>query len=162
MTFETFVVSREEVSNPLLPGLIEAGKTLAGRGCTDGVLSARYGNRVVLSTGPLAHLGTEDFVELADFDPSRSIAMVIGTVSPPLSAPLHWLLYRRGDVNAAVQLHRTFEETPTAECSPGGDIDELMDVLRLLKDNPCINLGDGDCIAIGGSVQAAVEAIPCS
>ena len=161
MTFETFVVSREEVSNPLLPELIRAAKTLNEHDLNRGVVSARYGNRVVLSTGPLEDLGTGDFVELVDFDPSRHVAMVIGTIAPPLSAPLHWLLYRRGDVNATVQLHRSFKAVPTADCSPDGGVEELLEALRLLKDTPCINLGDGDCIVIGGSIQAAMERIPC-
>ncbi len=161
MTFETFFVSRETVSNPLLPGLIDAGKTLTEHGCADGIISARYGNRVVLSTVSLGNLSTGDFVELADYDPSRHIAMVIGTMPPPRSVPLHWLLYRRSEVNAAVQLHRRFEDAPTADIDPDGAIDEVMEALRLLKNNMFINLGDDDCIAIGGSIAAAVEAIPC-
>lgn len=161
MTFETFIVSREEVSNPLLPDLIQAGKTLAAGGCDSGVLSARYGNRVVLSTGSLTDLATGDFVELADYDPARNVAMVIGTSDAPSSVPLHWLLYRRGDVNAVVQLRCTFDAVPTADCSPDGTIEEVMEALLLLKDNACINLGSHDGIAIGGSVTAAMEEIPC-
>lgn len=161
MTFETFTVSREEISNPLLPELVKGGKRLAEHGCNAGVVSARYGNRVVLSTGPLATLTGAAFVELADYDPARNVAMAIGTAAPPQSTPLHWLLYRRSDVNAAAQLHRTFDDIETADCDPTGDIDDLMEALRLLKDNTFINLGSDDCIAIGGSVAAALEEIPC-
>jgi hypothetical protein len=161
MTFETFFVSREEISNPLLPGLIDAGKTLADHGCPDGVISARYGNRVVLSTASLDNLSIGDFVELADYDPSRHIAMVIGTAAPPQSVPLHWLLYRRSEVNAAVQLHHQFEDAPAADIDPDGAIDEVMEVLRLLKNNMFINLGDDDCIAVCGSIAAVLDVIPC-
>ena len=161
MTFETFVVSRETVSNPLLPSLIKAGKTVAERGCTDGVVSARYGNRIVMSTGPLAHLAVEDFVELADFDPGRNVAMVIGVEHPPVSVPLHWLLYHRDDVGGVVQLHRSLEDAPRADCTPDGAVDDVMEALRLLKNNNVINLGGDDCIAVGSDVEAAVEEIPC-
>ncbi len=161
MTFETFTVSREKVSNPLLPELVRAGKQLAEHGCTAGVVSARYGNRVVLSTGPLARLTRAAFVELADYDPARNVAMAIGVNAPPQSTPLHWLLYRRSETNAAVQLHRTFKEAPTADCDPTGDIDELMEALRLLKDSAVVNLDGDDCVAVGGSVAAALEEIPC-
>lgn len=161
MTFETFTVSREEISNPLLPEIIRAGRTLAEHGCNAGVVSARYGNRVVLSTGPLSDLEPAAFVELADYDPTRTTAMVIGAHAPPQSTPLHWLLYRRSETNAAIQLHRTFDDIETADCDPTGDIDELMEALRLLRDSACVNLDGEDCIAIGGSIAAALEEIPC-
>ncbi len=161
MTFETFTISREEVSNPLLPEIVRAGKQLSENGCTAGVISARYGNRVVLSTGPLADLEPAAFVELADYDPARNVVMVIGTNAPPQSTPLHWLLYRRSETNAAIQLHRTFDDIETADCDPAGGIDELMEVLRLLRDSACVNLDGDDCVAVGGSVAAALEEIPC-
>ncbi|HDS59889.1 MAG TPA: hypothetical protein ENN54_06345 [Thermoplasmatales archaeon] len=161
MTFEAFFLSREPVCNPVVAEVVAAGRHLGDGIRCPGTISVRYGNRMLI-TGQgvnLCRLEPEDLVEVADYDPVRQTVMVIGPRQPSLSTPLHWFLYRRPDVHAAVQTHGETAalREDQQEAYP---MEMVMEALRGLRDSAMINLG-GDRLAVGPSLENALEELGC-
>ena len=115
-------LSKESVKNPAVNEIIEAGKKLD----RSGDISIRYANRIVISSNQtLKDLNEKDFVEVVDYNPSTDVALVIGETQPPLSLPIHWIVYRLPEIYAIVHLYEDLE-VPRR-------IEELFDVLKTLR-----------------------------
>ena len=71
---------------------------------------------------------------------------------PSPSAAVHWLIYRRDDINAIVSDFR--------DSTPMKDFDVAMEALKLLKEKRCAELSNGR-ISVGKSVDEAVEGLKC-
>jgi len=159
MTFETFFLSREPVCNPVVAEVVAAGRHLGDGIRCPGTISVRYGNRMLI-TGQgvnLCRLEPENLVEVADYDPVRQTVMVIGPRQPSLSTPLHWFLYRRPDVHAAVHI-RGETAAPREDHQRGYTMETVMEALRGLRYSATINLS-GDRLAVGPSLEHAREAL---
>jgi len=154
MSFETFFLGRERVKNPFIGEIISAGVEISEKGAGEGSISMRYGGRIIItaSHSPIPSLTEDDFVEIADYDAVRNIAMVIGTREPSADTPLHWLIYRRDDINAIVSFGKLEGESP---------IDTAIEALKNLKNSNCITLKGYGQIAVGKSLKEAVEEITC-
>ncbi|RLF64908.1 MAG: hypothetical protein DRN33_00865 [Thermoplasmata archaeon] len=152
MSFETFFLGREKIKNPLIEDMISAGKKISGEG--EVAISIRFGNRIVITARNAFpdSLTESDFVEIADYDAVRNIALVIGMNEPSPSAAVHWLIYRRDDINAIVSDFR--------DSTPMKDFDVAMEALKLLKEKRCAELSNGR-ISVGKSVDEAVEGLKC-
>ncbi len=157
MTFETFFLGREKIKNPFVEEMISSGIEISGKGTgANGSISMRYGNRMVITTGDatLSSLTESDFVEVADYDAVRNVAMVIGLKEPSPDTPLHWLIYRREDINAIISIGN-----PVGKEQAG--LDTALDALRRLKKSNCITLEGYGCISVGKSLREAAEGITC-
>ena len=72
-------LSEENVKNPIIKDILELGKKIN----RSGDISARYANRIVISTNQsLKNLNENDFVEVVDYNPSTDVALVIGKLNP--------------------------------------------------------------------------------
>ena len=167
---KTFFVGTETSRNPLLPKLQAVGQQLVAEEMCDGpgVLSARYGKRVVITTGgaALGQLKDTDFVEIVDYDASRNRCLLMGKAEPTADAAVHWLIYNNREevgailhvrdpivmeVNAATMM---FPES-RAEKLPG-PVEVAVEALKLLRKSPyCVVKGHG-CIAVGKTPEAAL------
>ncbi|MEA2055168.1 MAG: class II aldolase/adducin family protein [Candidatus Thermoplasmatota archaeon] len=165
MSFETFFLGREKIRNPFVREMISIGKELADKGIgREGNMSVRYGSRIIITArnADMGSLTESDFVEVADYDVVRNVALVIGQKEPSAETIMHWLIYRREDINAIIHIHNTFEKLPTTEKEkPSGSFEIALEVLKSLKNSRCINLRNHGCIAVGKSLREAREEIAC-
>jgi ribulose-5-phosphate 4-epimerase/fuculose-1-phosphate aldolase len=166
----TFFVGTETSRNPLLPKLQAIGKQLIEEELCEGpgVLSARYGKRIVITTGgaALGALKDTDFVEIVDYDPSRNRCLLMGKAEPTMDAAVHWLIYNnREEVGAILHVQdpivievneatRMFPES-RAEKLPG-PVEVAVEALKLLrKSSYCVVRGHG-CFAVAKTPEAAL------
>jgi L-fuculose-phosphate aldolase len=167
MIFETFFLGKEKINNPLVKEMIDIGRILVDALSYPNILgniSTRYGKRVLITScnERIGYLIENDFVEVADYDATRNLAFVIGKNEPSYEMPMHWLLYRREDINAIIHIHKVFNEFPTTELERlPGSLELVLEALKLLKNYNCINLKNHGCIAIGKNLRNAMEAILC-
>lgn len=165
--FETFFLGRERVHNPSIKEMIAIGRALDDAFSAHGMfgnISIRYGKRVMITTRDenIGALTKNDFVEVADYDVARNVAFVIGEKEPSHETPMHWLIYRREDVNAIIHIHKVFDRLPTTEKEESpGSLELALEALKALKNGNCINLKNHGCIAIGKNLRNAMEVIPC-
>lgn len=162
MMFETFFLSREPVRNPLVAEVLTVGHHLGDGTWCGGTISVRYGHRMLI-TGQgvnLCHLKVQDLVEVADYDPVRKVALVLGPTQPSPTTPLHWFLYARRDVQAAIQIFDD-EEPASGERGYGDDLTEVKKVMGALQNAAVVNLGDS-CLAVGSSIMQALEGVKCA
>ena len=163
--FETFFLGREKINNPSIKEMISIGKELGNAFSHSmvGNMSVRYGKRMVITSHDnIASLTPNDFVEVVDYDIARNVALVIGKKEPSHEMPMHWLIYRREDINAIIHIHELFNELPTTEKEePPGSLEIALEALKALKKGNCINLKNHGCIAIGKNLRNAKEVIPC-
>ena len=153
--FETFFLSPEMVCNPLVAEIISAGHHLSENGPCYGTISARYGNRMVI-TGRRVNLGVigvDDTVEIADYDPVRSVVLAIGPCMPSAATLLHWLLLRRKNIYAVVHVYKAVDMPPD-------ELVTLKQILADIKKNNSINL-ESSRLAVGLTVATALEALQC-
>ena len=164
---EVIYLSVEEVKNPLLEEMKKVGRKLKEKGYitgTYGNISVRYGKRMIItaSNSDLGKLNNDDFVEVVDYNPATNIAMVIGTKKPSRETPMHWLLYSRDDINAIIHTHKIFDNVPTTEkYAPPGSLELALEALKALRNANLINLKDHGSIAVGFSLQQALEELKC-
>jgi len=152
MSFETFFLGRDKIKNPFIERMISAGREI-GNIEDKGTISMRFGNRIIITArnATLSMLTEDDFVEVADYDAVRNIALVIGMNEPSPAAAIHWLIYRRDDINAIASV---FEDAPMP------DFDIAMEALKLLKEKRCIKLNNG-LISVGRNIEEATEGLKC-
>ncbi len=163
--FQTFFLGKENVNNPLAREIISIGKEIGKifSNSIVGNISVRYGKRILITTyDEIASLTEDNLAEVVDYDVVRNIAFVIGKEEPSNETAMHWLIYRREDINAIIHIHKLLSGLPTTEEEkPPGSLEIAMEALKLLKNNNCINLKNHGCIAIGENLRKAMEAIPC-
>ena len=163
----TLFLSREEVRNPLADEIKRAGKIVKEKRLVEGNygnISARYGKRMVITaTGSdLGNLSNEDMVEVVDYNPATDVAMVIGLKEPSTETPMHWLLYRREDINAIIHVHATFEEAPTSEkYAKEGTLELAMEAIKALKNSKIANLRGHGSVAVGVNMEDALRVLKC-
>jgi len=157
-----FFISREEIKNPLASSIIEAGKKLHECKVRAKSISMRYGKRVLITAmGANVHdLGSEDFVEIVDYNPVGNIMLVIGTKAPPEEAMIHWFIYRREEINAIIYAEGNVEGGIAVD-ERGNTMEFIAEILRALKKGNLINAGK-DVISAGENLQKALEGLKCS
>ena len=142
------ILSREKVRNPYVKKIIEVGKEIDKRG----TISIRYGNRILISTNlELKNLGEDDFVEVIDYNMSTDTALVIGYNQLPPSLPIHWMIYRLPDVNAAIHLHEGLDFQLR--------IEQILDMMKNLKEERFISSKLFGRISIGRYLREALDTI---
>lgn len=167
----TFFVGTETSQNPLLGKLQALGKHLAEEElCTGpGILSARYGKRVLITTGgaQLGALKDADFVEIVDYDPSKNRCLLMGKAEPSIDAGIHWLIYsNREEAGAILHLNdplllevqeatQMFPES-RAEKLPG-PVEMAVEALKLLRKSPYFVLRGHGSFAVGKSLDDALS-----
>ena len=160
-------LSKEEVKNPLVEEIKEAGKIVKEKGLVEGSfgnISARYGKRMIItaSGSDLGNLGDDDFVEVIDYNPITDIALVIGLKKPSIETPMHWLIYKKPEINAIIHTHKIFDFAPTTEkYAPPGSIELAMEALKALKNANLINLKEHGSVAVGFDLKKALEELKC-
>ncbi|HEV8361329.1 MAG TPA: class II aldolase/adducin family protein [Candidatus Thermoplasmatota archaeon] len=168
---KTFFVGTETSRNPLLPKLQSVAKQAVAEGLAAGagVVSARYGKRVIINTGgsQLAELKDTDFVEIVDYDPSKNRCLLMGKAEPSQDAALHWLIYNnREEVGAIVHWHdplvlevqeatQMFPETK--EAKPPGSVELAVEALKVLRKSPFVVLKGAGCLAVGRTPEDALR-----
>jgi len=153
MSFETFFLGKEKIKNPLVGKMISAGKKIGDKGTSS--ISMRYGNRIIITSknSSLLSLTENDFVEVVDYDTVRNIALVIGMNEPSSAAALHWLIYRRDEINAIISV---FDENMSET-----DFDVAMEALKLLRNSNCIKLKNYGHVSVGKNIEEALEGLKC-
>jgi len=157
MNFETFFLGRENIKNPLVGEMVSAAARISEEGISGNeTVSMRYGGRMVITAGgsSIASLTEDDFVEIADYDAVRNVAMAIGNREPSPDTPLHWLIYRRDDINAVISSREQAEEKRKI-------FDIALEALGNLKKSNCIKLEGYGFISVGKNLKEAVEGIKC-
>ena len=163
----TLFLSREEVRNPLVDEIKRAGKIVKEKGLVEGTygnISVRYGKRIVITAAnsDLGKLSNDDIVEVVDYNPATDVAMVIGLKEPSTETPMHWLIYRRDDINAIIHVHATFEEAPTSEkYAKEGTLELAMEAIKALKNSKIANLMGHGSIAVGINMEEALKVLKC-
>ncbi|MEM4729095.1 MAG: hypothetical protein QXH42_04965 [Thermoplasmata archaeon] len=138
MVLGSFFASREPCRLP--EGLLLA-ETLHRVGEIPCSLSIRAGPHFVITPArriPGSPEGAEA-VEVADYDPVRHTALVIGLAEPSPDTPIHWLSYWTDELVGAVSFVWSFhppEGIPcTTESHPPGSFREAMSVVRLAREH---------------------------
>lgn len=166
----TFFVGTEPSQNPLVPKLRALGKELVEAGLSNGagVLSARYGKRVLITAGgaALASLRDEDVVEIVDYDPQRNRCLLMGRAEPGPHAAVHWLVYsNREDAGAIVHVHdpvvlEVQDATQAFPESKGplapGSVELAVEALKMLRRSPYFVLKGHGCVAVGRTLDEAL------
>ncbi len=148
----TFFLAREEIKNPLVDEIKKICVEIEAKLLS---ISARYGKRMLITSkkAEFSRLNNENFVEVVDYNPVSDVALVIG-IEEPCDVALHWLIYRREDIN--VIAHFTCNEGKCIE-----DVNTAMEVIKSLKDSNLVELEDYGKIAVGKSLRELKERIKC-
>ncbi|MBN2066106.1 MAG: class II aldolase/adducin family protein [Candidatus Thermoplasmatota archaeon] len=163
---QTFFISREQSSCPLVAELAELGKLLKERRIIDsvrGVISFGFGKRL-LCTGSkknLSDLQREDFLEIVDYDPVKNILLVIGSTYPCPETPTHWLVHRaRADVNVIIQLEgkdmltKIGKKIPSTENEcVSGSFESTKEILTTLRKSRSIIIKNAGLFVVGSNLQ---------
>lgn len=166
----TFFVGTETSHNPLLPKLQAMGRQLIADGLSDGpgALSARYGKRVIITTGgaTLSALKDTDFVEIVDYDAQRNRCLLLGKAEPSPIAGVHWLIYsNREEIGGIVHVHDplVIEVQEATQLFPGtkevrapGSLELAVDALKVLRKSPYVVLKGHGCLAVGKTLEEAL------
>ena len=99
-------LSGEASASPAVDTLLAGARRLSDLGFGAGALSARNGLRTTTHANlPLGALGTQDFVEVADYDPHLDRLLCLGKREPHPHAGLHALVLRaKKEVGGLVML----------------------------------------------------------
>jgi len=172
LSFQTFFVSREQSSSPLVSEMMRIGKNFKERELlkeTTGTISLGYGKRVIIPGNDfkLDELKREDFLEIVDYDPVKNIILAIGRSQPCIETPVHWLIHHaRDNVNAIIQLNgenvikKLSKTLPTTEkeCPPG-TLDLAKEVLKLLRTNKNIIIKDTGVLFVGAGIKEVEKSV---
>ncbi len=163
---KTFFISREEIRNPLIEEMKTVGRIIKEKKLVEktyGNISIRYGKRMIITAtnADLGNLKNEDFVEVVDYNPFTNIALAIGLKNPSIETPMHWLIYRKPDINAIIHVHKLYENVPTAKYAPPGSVELAMEALKALKNSNLINLEKHGSVAVGIDLKKALEELKC-
>ena len=172
LSFQTFFVSREQSSSPLVSEMIRIGKNFKEQELlkeTTGTISLGYGKRVIIPGNDfkLDELKREDFLEIVDYDPVKRIVLAIGRNQPCIETPVHWLIHHaRDDVNAIIQLNgknvikklSTAFPTTEKECPPG-TLDLAKEILKLLRTNKNIIIKDTGALFVGANIKEVENSV---
>lgn len=136
-------LSGEASASPAVEPLLAAARHLAKLGVGSGALAARNGPRVTThSATPFEALSTQDFVEVADYDPHLDRLMVLGSRAPHAHAGLHQLVFRaKKEVGCLLQL-----ETPGGAGVPEAKrgrtpLENALALLEALRGKDAARLG---------------------
>ena len=170
--FQTFFVSKEKCSCPLVVELIGISKKIKKLGLLEnatGVISLSYGKRMVVQRvdSRLDDLMLDDFVEIVDYDPLKRIMLVIGKDEPCDESSVHWMIHHaRDDINAALQLNggeiieRFSKKFPmTEKLFPLGSIDLIKEILKTLKNDKTIIIKDIGVLFAGADLKELEDSI---
>lgn len=149
---KTFFISKEEIKNPLIN---EIKKICAESEAKLLSISTRYGKRILIASknAEFSKLSDENFAEVVDYNPVSNVALVIG-IEEPYDVVLHWLIYRREEINAIA--HFICNEGKCIE-----DIKTAMDAVKALKDSNLVELKGYGRIVVGRSLKELKEMIKC-
>ena len=170
--FQTFFVSKEKCSCPLVVELIGISKKIKKLGLLEnatGVISLSYGKRMVVQRvdSRLDDLMLDDFVEIVDYDPLKRIMLVIGKDEPCMDASVHWMIHHaREDINAILQIkderliERFSKNFPmTEKLFPLGSIDLVKEVLKTLKNSKNIIIKGTGVMFTGADLKELEDSV---
>jgi len=171
-SFQTFFVSREQSSCPILPDMIKLGKKLKEIGISKdvkGIISLGYGKRILINGNNLdiGNIKKEDIIEVVDYDPAKKNLLVIGQNEPNIETPVHWIVISaRDDVNAVVQLNdenlavKLAKKLPSTEKEqPPGTLEQAKEVLKALRESKNIVIRNKSVFFVGASFREIEESI---
>ncbi len=163
---QTFFISREQSSCPIIAELIELGKLLKEQSVVDsvkGMISFGFGKRL-LCTGnrkSLSDLQREDFLEIVDYNPVKNILVAMGTTEPCPETSTHWLVHRaRADVNVIIQLEGKDMLTKIGKKVPStenecvfGSFESTKEILTALRKDKSIVIKNAGLFVVGSNLQ---------
>ncbi len=140
-----FRLYRENITSPLLPGLIKIGKRAKGMG----LISARYGMRIISSIlKPLKDIDSDDFVEIVDYDPIKNNLLFIGNAEPHPYVSVHWIILgARKDKNVILHL---FKDSVSEYIDA---LKEAKDILSYIKDDKSLFDNNNYTIILGRDIN---------
>lgn len=160
-----FVLSPEEIRNPLAGEIVELALTLHERGFMErsGSISMRYGRRMLITSSgaDMAALEDTQFVEVVDYNPVTDTVILIGPHEPPPETSLHWLLYARDDINVVLCGVRLDEAAPAPEIeAPPEGVMRAMAVLKGLKKTGAVRMKGESGIVVAASIAEIKRRFP--
>ncbi len=171
-SFQTFFVSREQSSCPILPDMIRLSKRLKEIGISKdakGIISLGYGRRIIINGNNLdiGNIKKEDILEVVDYDPAKKNLLVIGQNEPNIETPVHWIVISaRDDVNAVVQINdeklaeKLAKKIPSTEKEqPSGTLELAKEVLKTLRKSKNIVIKNKAVFFVGASFREIEESI---
>jgi hypothetical protein len=172
LSFQTFFVSREQSSCPLISEIVRIGRNLKERDLlkgTTGVISLGFGKRLLINGNrkELGNLKREDFLEVVDYDPVKKIVLAIGKTDPCIETSAHWLIHHaRADVNAIIQLNgeeiikRLIQELPSTEKEfPPGSLDLTKEILKTLRESKSIVIKNAGLLFVGVNLKEVEDVV---
>jgi len=170
--FQTFFVSQEQSNCPLIVDIIRFSKNLEDYKLGEnvfGVVSMGYGKRMLINRRNmgLKDIKIEDIVEIADYDPIKKIALIIGKNEPHIETPVHWLVHHaRNDVNAVIQINsedlieRFSKKLPITEKEyPSGSLELAKEVLKTLRESNAIIISNQGVLFVGTCLKEVEDLI---
>ena len=160
--FETFYLSKEIISNPLISEIINYFKILK----ENGVISIGFGKRMIINgeINDFSDILKEEIIEIADYDPIKNNLLIIGKNKPLMETPLHWMIHHaRADVNCIVQINnkkflkQKFPMTEKDFKIP--TIEMIKDVMKKLKDSKIVILKNHGILFVGSSIKEVNDLI---
>jgi len=163
--FQTFFVSRQEVSTPIIGELMRIKKILYEEYSIMNplVLSIGFGSRIIINSA----WSEEEFIEIVDYDPIRNIVLVIGRSEPHEETPLHWMIHRaREDIHVIIEILNTeVSETlkekihSTGEIKKYSPLDYIKKVLKTLGRNNSVIIEGQSVLFTGNNVREIMDNI---
>jgi len=171
--FETFFISKEIISNPLISEIIDYFKILKKRELIDeeksGIISIAYGKRMIINgeVEDYSNTSKDEIIEVADYDPIKNNLLIIGKNKPKIETPLHWMIHHaRSEINFAVQLNNNKLLKKLEKNRPLTDkdfkiasIDMIKDVMKKLKNSKIVILKNHGVLFVGNSKKEVDDLI---
>lgn len=166
-----FFLSKEEYQCPLTSEIVRIGKKINElKEESKGVISIRYGKRVVTTTQGinLGKITRGELVEIVDYNPVKNTMLVIGKKKPNAEAPTHWLaLQAKTEINAVICLHdKEISENISDEHAAVINTDATLNsyegitsVLKNLKANKYITIKDHGIMTTAVNLKEAEKQI---
>jgi len=171
--FQTFFVSREQSSCPLITAIARLGKKLKDsdilENVTSVIVSLGYGKRILINSNyaDFTKVKRENLLEIVDYDPVKKVLLAIGPGEPLIETPVHWMIHHaRDDVNAIVQINneelaeKLTKKYPTTEKEkPSGTLDLAKEILKTLRTGKNIVIKNKGILFIGNNVKEVENAV---
>lgn len=168
--FQTFYVSKEESSCPLISKFFEMGKKIkqirSVKDYSNVIISMKYGKRVLINTenSDISELEKEKFLEIVDFDPVRNVLLVLGSGIPREETPLHWFIHHaKQEINVIVQIkkidnvEKLIDETSKVEEDKIVSFKQVKQVLINLRDSDEVIIKNQGILLVGNNPQEVEE-----
>jgi len=170
--FQTFFVSREISSCPLILDIINLGRKIDEFGILEAGpcnISLAYGKRILINARDVNFKDMKqlDIIEIVDYDPIKNIILAIGKKYPNIETPIHWIVQKaRQDINAILQItnKRLFErfcsDLPVTEREmPEGTLELAKEILKTLRESKDILIKNKGILLIGFDLNEVEDSL---